>query len=76
MSKALSEQIEVELCMRAFAPEKTQGRQQDSLDRIQELDEADVVDGYVLTWWARKVCAPSEDGLRALEAGEPATNLA
>lgn len=71
MTQAVPTQVEVELCMRTFVPDKIQDRQREILQRARALEEDDRIQEVTLTWWARKVCAPSDGGTDELDSRCP-----
>ncbi len=51
-----NEQFQVEVYMRGFAPDAAQRQQEAILDRLYELQDAEIVDEVTVTRWSRKVC--------------------
>lgn len=61
MSQVSTASESVQLCLRRFAPDTAQKRQQDVLDRLRELSEAGAIDAVTEEWWSTRVCTPGAE---------------
>lgn len=62
MSQVSATAGSVQLCMRRFAPDAAQQRQQDVLERLEGLAEEGRVDDVRREWWSTRVCTPEGEG--------------
>lgn len=51
----------VQICLRRFAPDAAQQRQQDVLDRLEGFAERGVIEDVTQEWWSTRVCTPGAE---------------
>jgi len=61
MSQVSTAAGSVQICLRRFAPDAAQRRQQDVLDRLEGLAERGVVEEVNEEWWSTRVCTPGAE---------------
>lgn len=58
MSQVSTATGSVQICLRRFAPDAAQQRQQDVLARLHDLAEQGAVEDVTEEWWSTRVCTP------------------
>jgi len=61
MSQVSTATESVQICLRRFAPDAAQQRQQDVLARLHDLSEQGAVEDVSEEWWSTRVCTPGAE---------------
>jgi|GEM_PF-3277286 len=61
MSQVSTATGSVQICLRRFAPDAAQQRQQDVLARLHDLSEQGAVGDVTEEWWSTRVCTPGAE---------------
>ena len=61
MSQVSTATESVQICLRRFAPDAAQQRQQDVLARLHDLSERGTIGDVTEEWWSTRVCTPGAE---------------
>jgi len=61
MSQASTATGSAQLCLRRFAPDTAQQRQQDVLARVHDLSDRGAIADVTEEWWSTRVCTPGAE---------------